>query len=277
MSNTEAGYFEFDGGRLYYESAGSGVPVVLSHAGFLDSRMFDGIWEPLARKYRVIRYDMRGFGKSDPVTGPVCRRDDLARLLDHLGITGAHMVGCSMGGEMSLDLALERPDLVRSITLVDSTPSGFDMQGEPPRYLFEMFTAVQNGDVDLANELQVRIWMDGIYREPDQMDEGLRKKALEVNRIPVERKTFLIADAQPVNPLTPPAVTRLEEVKCPALIVTGSLDHPEVQRAADVLAGRIFGAKNEIIESCAHVPVFEKPEEFLAQWTAFIGSVVLNS
>jgi pimeloyl-ACP methyl ester carboxylesterase len=264
MNHTEKGYFELDGGRLYYETAGEGEAMVLSHAGFLDSRMFDGIWEPLARQFRVTRYDMRGFGKSSPVTGPVCRRDDLARLMDHLGITNAHLVGCSMGGELSLDLALERPELVRSLTLVDSTPSGFAMQGEPPRYLFEMFDAVQNGDVDRASELQIRIWIDGQYREPQQVDKGLRKKALEMNRLPVEQKTFLITDMQPANPLTPPAVTRLETVKCPALVIAGSLDNPEVLRAADEMANRIPSAKKVIVDGCAHVPSYEQPEKFLS-------------
>ncbi len=271
MTHTEEGYVEIDGGKLYYESAGEGIPVVLSHAGFLDRRMFDGIWEPLARKFRVIRYDMRGFGKSDPATGPVCRRADLARLLDQLGITQAHMVGCSMGGEMSLDLALERPDLVRSVTLVDTPPSGFDMQGEPPRYLFEMFNEVQNGDVDRACELQIRIWVDGMFREPDQVDVELRNKALEINRIPVERKTFLIADMQPANPLTPPAITRLEEVKCPVLVVAGSLDHPEVRRAARETAERIPAAKQVTMEGCAHVPSFEQPDVFLSHLIKFLG------
>ncbi|NLF50540.1 MAG: alpha/beta hydrolase [Leptolinea sp.] len=270
MSPTEAGYLEIDGGRLYYESAGDGTPVVLSHAGFLDSRMFDEIWEPLAAGYRVIRYDMRGFGKSDPVAGPVCRRDDLARLLDHLGITQAHLVGCSIGGELCLDLALEHPGLAKSITLVNSTPGGFDMQGEPPRYLFEMFDAVQNGDVVRASELQICIWLDGMYREPDQVNEGLRKKALEMNRLPVERKTFFIADMQPANPLTPPAVTRLQEVKCPALIMAGSLDHPEVLRAASEMAEHIPAAKQVIMDGCAHVPLFEQPDVFLSHLQNFL-------
>jgi pimeloyl-ACP methyl ester carboxylesterase len=271
MNHAEEGYLEIDGGKLYYEVAGEGIPVVLSHAGFLDSRMFDAIWEPLARQFRVIRYDMRGFGKSDPATGPICRRADLARLMDYLGIKQAHLVGCSMGGEMSLDLALERPDLTRSITLVDSTPSGFNMQGEPPRYLFEMFNEVQNGDVDRASELQIRIWIDGQFREPEQMDPGLRKKALEINHIPVSLKTFLIADMQPASPLTPPAVTRLEEVKCPALIMAGSLDNPEVLRAASEMSTRIPGAKQVIMDGCAHVPSFEKPEVFLSHLMSFLG------
>ncbi|HEX5942525.1 MAG TPA: alpha/beta hydrolase, partial [Anaerolineales bacterium] len=131
MTETNTGYIELGEGKIYYETAGDGFPLVLSHAAFLDSRMFDAIWEPLARQFRVIRYDMRGYGKSSPVNGPVSRRSDLEQLLQHLGISRAHWVGCSYGGELVLDLALEHPEQVASLTLVDGTPSGFELQGEP--------------------------------------------------------------------------------------------------------------------------------------------------
>jgi len=271
MNHTEKGYLELDGGRLYYEVAGEGIPVVLTHAGFLDSRMFDEIWEPLSRQYRVIRYDMRGFGKSSPAVGPVCRRDDLARLMDHLGITNAHLMGSSMGGELSLDLALERPDLVRSLTLVDSTPSGFEMKGEPPRFLLEMFGALQNGDTHLASELQIRIWLDGETRDESQVPAKLREKALEMNRIPVSQNTFFLADMQPAGRLDPPAVTRLETVKCPALVMAGSLENSEVLRAADMMAAGIPDSKKVIMEGCAHVPSFEQPEVFLSNLLNFLS------
>src|SRR5512134_2907252 len=196
MIQTKREYLDLGDGQLYYEMAGNGFPLVLSHAAFLDSRMFDDVWEPLARRFCVIRYDMRGYGRSSPASGPLCRRADLARLLVHLGIETAHLVGCSNGGEISLDLALEQPGLAASLTLVDSTPSGFELQGAPPRYIYEMFDAVQSGDVERASELQIRIWLDGESREPKQVDPKLRKKALEMNRSFVAQKTFFIADTQ---------------------------------------------------------------------------------
>jgi pimeloyl-ACP methyl ester carboxylesterase len=72
MIQTKKGHLNLGDGQLYYETAGKGMPIVLSHAAFLDSRMFDAVWEPLAKHFRVIRYDMRGFGQSSPVTGPLC-------------------------------------------------------------------------------------------------------------------------------------------------------------------------------------------------------------
>jgi pimeloyl-ACP methyl ester carboxylesterase len=273
MIQSKNGQLDLGDGQLYYEIAGEGAPLVLSHAAFLDSRMFDDIWEPLAKHFRVIRYDMRGFGRSSPVAGPLCRRDDLARLLDHLDITRAHLVGCSNGGQIGLDLALEDPQRVSSLTLVDSTPSGFELQGEPPRYVLEMIDAMQHGEVDHANELQIRIWLDGETREAGQVDPRLRKKALEMNRIPVSQGTFFIADTQPLNPLDPPAMVRLESVACPTWIVAGALDHPEVLRAADEMARRIPNARKSILESTAHVPSYEQPAVFVRLLLDFLRDV----
>jgi pimeloyl-ACP methyl ester carboxylesterase len=216
---------------------------------------------------------MRGYGRSSPVKGPVARRADLYQLFEHLKITQAHLVGCSYGGELALDLALEHKERIASLALVDATPSGFELKGEPPRYLLEMFDAVQRGDVDRGSELQIRIWLDGQYREPGQVDSELREKALEMNRIPVTQKTFLIADSQSVDLLDPPAVTRLEEVGCPTLIVAGALDHPEVLRAADEMAARIPDTRKVILEGAGHVPSYEQPDKFVQYLMDFLQSV----
>jgi pimeloyl-ACP methyl ester carboxylesterase len=273
MNPTNKGYMDLEDGRIYYETAGHGFPLVLSHAAFLDSRMFDAVWKPLAEHFHVVRYDMRGYGRSSPANGPLSRRADLDQLLNHLGITRAHLVGCSNGGEIALDLALEQPQLAASLTLVDATPSGFELKGEPPRYMLEMFDAMQNGDIERANELQIRILLDGQYREPAQVDTALRKKALDMHRIPATQKTSFIADAQPVNPLDPPAVNRLEEVGCPTLIIAGALDHPELLRAAEEMAARIPNSRKVIFEGSGHVPSYEQPGHFINQLLEFLRSV----
>jgi pimeloyl-ACP methyl ester carboxylesterase len=273
MSQTTKANLDLGDGNLYYEEAGEGMALVLSHAAFLDSRMFDAIWEPLAQHYRVIRYDMRGYGQSSPVNGPVCRRNDLKKLLDHLKVDRAHMVGCSNGGQNCLDLALEYPQLAASLTLVDSTPSGFSMAGAPPRYLFEMFDAVQNGDLERASELQIRIYLDSESRQPEEVDPGLRQKALAMNRIPINQNTFFLADMQPLNPMDSPAIARLENVTCPTLIVAGSFDHPEVLRAADEMAARVPHARKYIFEGCGHVPTYEKPEDFTQVLMDFLAEI----
>lgn len=266
------GKFDTGDGQLYFEDTGGRKPaVVLGHAAFLDSGMWDAQWETLAKHYRVIRYDMLGYGRSDLATGPRCRRRDLHRLLMHIGVTRAHMVGCSMGGEIALDLALEHPELVASLTMINSAPSGFQLQGPPPRYIMEMIEATQRGDVERASELQLRIWVDGPKREPAQVDAGVRTRAEAMNRIFVRNGTWGIADMQPLDPLVPPAAGRLGEVRARTLIVTGALDDDEILRAAGLLAGGIAGARRVDIPDSAHVPSLERPKAFNTALLAFLA------
>ncbi len=251
-----------NGSTVYYEIAGEGPTVVLGHAGFLDSRMWDDQWAALAAHYRVVRYDMQGYGQSSPAQGSVDRRSELHALLQHLDIERAHLVGSSLSGATFLDFALEHPDRVASLVTVNVAPSGFDMQGEPPRYLMEMFEAGQQGDLDRVSELQLRIWLDGMYREPDQVDATLRQRAAVMNRGPVQNATWFVADMQPLNPLDPPAATRLDAIACPTLIIDSTLDHPEVQRAATEMVRLIPHAQRATIADAAHVPNMEQPAEF---------------
>ena len=137
-------FLELVGGKLYYEVAGEGQALVMSHAGFVDSGMWDDQWQELARHFRVIRYDMRGYGQSSRVNGPISRREDLLCLLEHLNVERTYLMGCSMGGEITLDFALEHPEMVAALILVSAVPSGFELQGEPPPYLLEMMAAASN-------------------------------------------------------------------------------------------------------------------------------------
>src|SRR5918997_814338 len=98
--------------------AGAGDPLVLVHGSWTDHTAFEAVAEPLARSFRVIRYDRRGHSRSQYGPGPAPRRrdeDDLAELLEALGLGPAHLVGTSYGALISLALAVRRPDLVRSV------------------------------------------------------------------------------------------------------------------------------------------------------------------
>ncbi len=262
MASETNGYLELSDGKLYYEIAGEGEPLVLSHAGFVDSRMWDDQWNDFTKRYRVIRFDMRGFGKSDRLAAPIARRDDLYHLLKHLGIARTVLLGCSMSGEIILDFTLEHPEMVAALVVVSTVPSGFELQGEPPQYLMEMMAAVEQGDLALASELQNRIWIDGPFRQPAQVDPRVRERAAEMNRIALANETFSKVDSAPLNPLDPPAMQRLSEVGVPTLIIAGGLDNPEILRAADVMTAAISAAQKVILPDAAHMPNMEQPEAF---------------
>ena len=272
MTQTKTGYADIGDAKLYYDLAGKGETLVLYHAGFVDSGMWDAQWDQFTQHYRVIRFDMRGYGKSDKLTAPVSRRDDLYRLLKHLKVEQTHLLGCSMGGEIVIDFTLDHPEMVSSLIAVSATPSGFDLQGEPPPHMMEMMGAMQQGDLERASELQIRIWIDGMYRQPTQVDQSVRKHAAKMNMIPLKNGTMAL-DREPLDPLDPPAVGRLSEIKVPTLIVAGGLDHPEILRGADVMAKEIKGAKKIVIQDTAHMPSMEKPEEFNQAVLSFLESV----
>lgn len=256
------GYADLGDGNLYYEIEGKGEFLVLIHAGFVDSGMWDEQWEAFTLYYRVIRFDMRGFGKSDPATGPVSRSHDLYRLLQELGIKHAHLLGCSMGGKTAIDFTLEHPEMVKSLIVVSGVPEGFEMRGEPPSEIPEMLQALEQGDLDRVSDLQIHLWVDGTFRQPEEVNPIVRQHAAEMNMIAVKNGTWAIADASSLNPLNSPAAERLAEINVPVLIVAGSLDNPEILRAADLLVNEINGAKKVAIPDTAHVPNMEKPEEF---------------
>lgn len=261
-SNRSSGHLDIDEGRIYYETAGEGETVVLLHAGIVDSGMWDAQFDELAAHYRVVRFDQRGFGRSDVASGPTSRPDELASVLSKLGIEAAALVGCSQGGTTALDFAVTHPDKVWALVVVSATPGGFEMQGEPPAALMELFGALQQGDLERVTELQMRVSIDGESRTPEQVDAAVRQRAAEMNRVAVQNNTAAIADMEPLNPLDPPAVARLADVDIPTLAIVGELDHAEIARAADVMAAQMPRAQKEVISGAAHLPNMEQPLEF---------------
>ena len=111
--NYQDGYLDIDGSSLYYEEVGAGNPVVLLHGFSLDCRMWDAQWEFLRNRYRVLRYDLRGFGKSaPPTTKPYTHAGDLFALIDHLGLERVDLIGLSLGGGAAINAAILCPDRV---------------------------------------------------------------------------------------------------------------------------------------------------------------------
>ncbi len=182
MTQKTIGYVEINGGKLYYEIEGEGPTLVLGHAGFVDSRMWDAQWDAFKQHYRLLRYDMRGYGKSDVATGAVNRRDDLYQLLTALNVDRAIMLGCSMSGEVAIDMAVEHPNMVSALIPISATPTGFEMQGAPPPLMMAMIAAAQAGDNDRTSDLQIQLWVDG-SRSPDQVDPTMRRLAAEMIRL----------------------------------------------------------------------------------------------
>jgi pimeloyl-ACP methyl ester carboxylesterase len=196
----EKGFAEVNGARLYYEIAGEGDPLLLVHAGIADRRMWDGQLAVFALRYRVIRYDMRGFGKSAMVEGPYAHHENLRALLDSFGIERAFLVGCSIGGRTIIDFALQNPGQVGALVLVASAVSGFEAESDPPEQWEELITADEAGDLERVSELEVRIWVDGPHHSPDRVELGVRDLVREINLIALRNEAAGLGDEVPLKP-----------------------------------------------------------------------------
>jgi pimeloyl-ACP methyl ester carboxylesterase len=248
-----------NGAEIHYEIQGVGDPLVLVHAGIADRRMWDPQLEAFAERYRVIRYDLRGFGETAPVAGPYSHHDDLRALLDHLGVERASFVGCSMGGGVALDFALENPEATAALVLVCSAVGGFEPDLEPPREWDELVEADAAGDLERVSELEVRIWVDGPRRDPEAVDPAVRDLVREMNGIALRNEAAGLGEEVPLDP---PAAERLHEVRCPTLVVVGELDQPFAALRADLLTVGVPGARKVTMRGTAHLPNMERSGEF---------------
>ena len=140
---------ERPGARLVYEVAGTGPAVVLVHGFGLDRRMWDPQAEHLAARFRVVRYDCRGFGASGPFDPavPYTHAGDLVALLDHLALGRAVLVGLSFGGRVVLETALAGPDRVRGLVLLDAVLGGVPWDRESEAGMDEVARQVRAGGV----------------------------------------------------------------------------------------------------------------------------------
>lgn len=274
-AKSQSGFAEVGDVHLYYEREGDGPDLVFVHAGIADRRMWDKQVSAFANKYRVLRYDMRGYGKSTLVKESFSNRGDLNQLLDHLNISKAHFVACSMGSLTTLDFALEHPEKINSLTLVSPYVSGYQMDGPMPPLVADMVAARQNGDFERAAELQAQIWVQGFKRTKNQANpevyESVRQMSLDALTLQADiiRETVFLID----EPLNPPAINRLNQVTIPTLVMAGDMDDDIVMAIADLMSTEIDGAQKVIIHGAAHLPSMEKPEEFNQIVLEFLAKV----
>jgi pimeloyl-ACP methyl ester carboxylesterase len=258
---TGRGFAEINGARLYYEIAGSGQPLTLVHAGITDSRMWDDQFAVFAEHFRVLRYDVRGFGQSNMPPGPFTMRDDLRALLGFLGIARTHLIGISMAGSIAIDFALDYPELVTTLIPVAAGIGG----REPSDFLRAQWAAMEavqeRGDLAEVNEMELRLWVDGTGRTPDQVAPGVRERVREMNADILAREE---ANNQGTvaRRLDPPALGRLAEIAVPTLVIVGAHDVPDTLESAERLATEIPGALKVVLPNVAHLPPMEAPAEF---------------
>jgi pimeloyl-ACP methyl ester carboxylesterase len=258
------GFIETPGGRLHYEDVGEGPAVTLNHPGLWDMRTWDREVERWpAEGLRVIRYDARGYGRSDYPETPFSNEADLLALLDALEVDRTALVGCSMGGNIAVTFALAYPERVWALVTVAAGLSGFDWSDEKWAPIWEpVDEALAAGDLERATDLCLEIWAP--LGTDDAAGALIRRIALD------NTQNFALDESGLELEADPPPITRLEQIDVPTLVVTGDADVTEMTTIGEILASRIPGAVPHVIEGADHVVNVRQPEAFEAAVLPFL-------
>jgi pimeloyl-ACP methyl ester carboxylesterase len=248
-------FVEVPGAKLWYEARGDGPPLVLLHDGFVSSATWDDQMPAFARLFRTVRYDRRGYGRSESNREPYSHLDDLAAFLDALKIDRAVLVGCDNGARLALDYALAHPDRVSALVLSGPVVSGLPFSEHFTRRGTGNFKPMfQNQDV---NGL-IDAWVQDPY-ETDPANTRARERLRELFKTSVSPLTTGFPDSRPPDK---PAAGRLGEVHVPTLIVVGASDIADIHAQAGALESGIPGARRVVLSGAGHLAHLEKPDLF---------------
>ena len=267
---TDERMIEVPGGRLFAMAEGAGPALVLVHAGIVDSRA----WDPLvplltSAGHRVIRYDARGFGRSETDDVEFSNRDDLIAILDGFGVERACLVGNSRGATIAFDTAVEYPERAAAVVLVGGGIGGYEVEPTPEEAAaFDEMEALEEAgtDPETMADFQFRLWIDGLGRPEGRVAPPLRDwlRPMVVGTCDPSR-----VYGRPI-PLRPPAAERLDAATMPILAIHGALDVSDIEATGRHLAATLPNARFEIVPDVAHLVAVEAPEQVADLILAFV-------
>jgi pimeloyl-ACP methyl ester carboxylesterase len=262
-----------NGVELYYERHGTqGDPVVLVHGSWVDHHSWDRVVPGLSQALEVVTYDRRGHGASTMGPRPHPVRDDaadLAGLLTALDHYPAHVVAHSYGGAVALDLALRRPEMVRSLAIHEpafvglladdpATAPEVDRMAEGVAQLRQL---IGSGRKELAAELLV---------EQFSTEPGAWGRMPPAERATFVRNADRWAEEYADPEATRPDVPALHDLLIPVLLTEGSQSPPFLRRITDALAGHLRNARIQEIPDAGHAPHLTRPHQFVGLIVSFL-------
>lgn len=259
-------FVELTGSRIHFDDVGRGDVVLLVHGLGLDLRMWDAQVPVLAERYRVVRLDLHGFGKSSGITGPYSHAELIGELLGYLEIARAHVVGLSYGGQIAAEFVQAYPERARSLVLVDTDISGLPFKTLGPS-LGKIF-AVGKTDVEAAK----RLWLN------HEIFAAAREQPLVLARLEqmisdYSGWIFANAGAKLERKPKPPSAEVLQDLRLPALVVVGERDLLDFQDMADEVVKRLPGARKVVLEGAGHLCNMEAPASFNRVLLEFLSTV----
>ena len=252
--------------RIYYERQGEGLAVIFLHDGLAHSDVWDAQLAPFSEEHTFIRYDRRGYGRSDSATGPFSNETDLLRLMDVNGVDRAVLVGSSSGGGIAVNFALLYPARVIALVLVGAVVDGLGFS----EHFIQRNAANSGRDIDETIEK----WIDDpwIIAPQNTMAKARLRELLkgDVGDLGSQR-----CEAAPPHDdsILENALGRLREIRVPTLIITGAADIPDVHAHAGALESGIQDAQRVVLSGVGHLSYLEDPDLFNRVVLSFLSSL----
>jgi len=269
----DSGYAEVNNTRLYYEIAGKGQPIVFIHGSFGDRRFWDFQISDLSKKYKVLRYDLRGFGKSAlPKEEEVYRDcDDLLALLNYLKIEKANICGLSYGSFIAIDFALAYPQKCLSLIPIGPRVAGDDL--EDFKANSDSFKAIVAKTVDILKTVGKKEATDFLWKGDNTLSKSVQSAATRevLLKMGYEYSWWRHLHSSRREYAFPEAIKYLDQIKMPTLVVTADFDVAICKQVATTLKKEITGSELISIRNAGHLMNMDKPEQFNKALSKFIG------
>jgi pimeloyl-ACP methyl ester carboxylesterase len=250
----ESGFVEVEGGRIFYEAAGHGPAVVMIHDGLLHRETWDAQFATFASSHRVIRWDRRGYGRSDRPNAQFSNLDDLFALMKALEVERASLVGCSFGSLVAIEFTLDHPDMVSSLTLVGPIVSGF---GFSDHFKTRGDRGMPGRDAPVEQKIEYWTATDPWIMAPESTAARKTMRSLLI-----ENPQNLTGAGGFARFPGWTSMGRLSEINVPTLLVVGESDIPDVHSHAGVIQAGISGSSRVVLTHSGHLPHLEVPDAF---------------
>jgi pimeloyl-ACP methyl ester carboxylesterase len=252
---------DIDGGKLAYETCTTGAgddrkAVVLLHDGILHSAAYDDVWPTLCQRFRVARYDRRGYGASSPAKAAYDPVGDLEAVMKAAGMNHAALVGSSSGSGIAVDYALTHPEAVDRLVLVGPWVSGFDVSFGFIARSLKLVAKVKTGD------------LEGAVKDPYILTKTADAPRARVVAWLKANPGNLGAGSRERSPIV--AKPRLGEIQQPTLVLVGEVDIKDVQDQAKALETLMPHAQRMVVPASGHLMYVERPATFAEIVSAFV-------
>jgi len=265
QATIDSGYAEVNGTKLYYETAGTGIPIVLIHGSFGDRRHWDFQFSEFAKKFKVIRYDVRGYGKSALPNPDSAYTDseDLSELMKFLKINKVHVCGLSMGSIIAIDFVLAHPDKCSSLIVVGPRVAG-DGAPEYKTLNTDSVNTSISKIVEIVKKGGAKEGTDSLWTGDNPLSKAVRSERTRdaLLKMGYEYSWWRYLNANKREQAFPMAIKKLHEIKTHALVVTAEYDLAICKNVAKIMANEIQGAKLVSIRGAGHIMNMDKPEKF---------------